>query len=135
MTDKTDWLEAAILDWAFAGTDMPAAPATIYVALHTGDPGDDGTANEIGTSGTGYARQPLDTPGDWSRPSHNEAANAALVTFGPAESDWGDVSHISLWDSQTGGNPLYAGDLDTTRTILTGDRYELDPDDIPVTED
>jgi hypothetical protein len=45
--------------------------------------------------------------------------------FGPADGDWGDISHASLWDSQTGGNAVYVGDLDVTKTILDQDKYEL----------
>jgi hypothetical protein len=134
MTGKGDYLESALIDWAFADSAFPAPPGTIYVGLHTGDPTDDGSANEVPTS-DGYDRAGLANPGDWTITSNNTAANATEARFGPATADWGDISHVTLWDSQTGGNNLYNGGLGSTRTILTDDEARFAAGEITTAED
>jgi hypothetical protein len=124
MTDFANDLEEALIDWAFGGSAFPSVPSDIYVALHTGAPGDDAQANEIPTT-EGYSRQALANPGDWTKTNHDQAENTAVARFGPATADWGDVSHASLWTAETGGLALWAGDLSEARTVLQDDEYEL----------
>jgi hypothetical protein len=57
------------------------------------------------------------------------------VAFGPATSDWGDVSHFTVWDAASGGNNLWNGDLDTTRTILTDDEARFAAGELSFTID
>lgn len=125
MTDFGNYLEAAIIDW-FDGDAFPAAPSDLYVGLHTGAPSDDGSDNEISTSGTGYSRAQLSTSGGLTQPSSDEFANATQLNFGPATVDWGQVSHFSIWDASSGGNALVVADLNTARNILNGDEAKFD---------
>jgi hypothetical protein len=135
MTDFADALEADIIDWVFDGTQFPTPPSDVYVGLHTGAPGDDGASNEISTNSTGYSRTAVPTGSGWNQPSANEASNAGEVAFGPADTDWGDVSHFTVWDSQTGGNCLWTADLGTTRTILTDDEARFAAGELTFTVD
>jgi hypothetical protein len=124
MSDFADYLEAAIIDW-FQGTDMPAAPSSVYVALHTGAPGDDAASNELDDSaGINYSRQEV-LVSDINEVSANKFENGVKVLFGPASGDWGDVSYFSLWDAQSGGNSLIVADVNTTRTVLDGDEAKF----------
>jgi len=131
MTDFANGLEEEIIDWAFNDTAFQTRPTEIYVGLHTGDPGDDASANEVSTT-DGYDRQALANAADWTKTNHDQAENAAKARFGPATADWGDISHASLWTAQTGGTALWQGDLDTVRTVLTDDEYELPSGEIVV---
>ena len=55
MAGFTDYLEDKVLDHVFGGTAY-TAPSTLYVALFTVSPGDDGTGGTE-VSGGAYARQ------------------------------------------------------------------------------
>lgn len=123
MSDFADYLEAEIIDW-FQGIDMPAAPTSVYVALHTGAPSDDASDNELAATGINYNRQELLTS-DINEAAPNKFENGVKVLFGPADGDWGDISYFSIWDAQTGGNPLIVADVNTTRTVLDGDEAKF----------
>jgi len=81
-------------------------PATIYVSLHTGDPGVDGqTANEV--SGGSYARVAVTTTGGTNFSAATTAdpsvtSNANSITFPQATASWGTVTHFGLWRSAAG---------------------------------
>lgn len=83
-----------------------------YLALHTGDPGPDGTANEV--SGAGYARE----PGTYTI-SGNVATLDSDLTFGPAGAAWGTVTHVTIRDS--GGVGLWSGALTAPVQVALGD--------------
>lgn len=132
MSDFTDYMEGIIQDWMSQGVDAPTAPATIYVGLHTADPGEapDGS-NEVAagdysrvgvTAGTGFN---TGTSGDASTFS-----NANLISFSQATSDWGVVSHVSLWDSATAGNAIAAYALNNSKSINTNDTAEFEAGDL-----
>lgn len=131
MTDLTTYLEAKIQEWWADGTAFPAAPSNVYVALHTGDPGNDASANEVAAGD--YSRAET-AAADWSvtgsGPTHVENANE--IQFSTATSDWGTISHVSLWDASTGGNALWQGELDTSRTVNTDDRLVFPVGDFDV---
>ena len=101
------------------------APTNLFVALHTGDPGADGTANEVSTVGTGYARQTL-TPATWSAILGTIAGGdrrveyTALIQFLEATQNWGDISHLSFHTSSTGANLHSSGTLTTAKAVNTG---------------
>lgn len=120
MSDLTDYAETEIRDWMSQGTDPDTAPGNLYVALHTSDPGDspDGST-EVGAGD--YDRVSTTTGTDWNTPGSNDFQNANEISFGTATSNWGTVSHVSLWDAATGGNCLAAFALDSSKTIDTDD--------------
>ena len=136
MTDITTYLENQLQTWWADSSAFDAAPANVYVGLHTGDPGDDASANEVGAAD--YSR--LQTaPADWavSGGAPTNVENAAELQFPEAANDWGTISHVSLWTADVGGggDPLFEGDLTTTRTINTGDRLVFPAGDLDVDVD
>lgn len=113
MAGLSDYLENAIINW-LRGTAMPAAPGTIYVSLHTGDPGEAG-ASEHGATAA-YARVPIVLT---APPS--PVSNTAAVEFPAASANYSaPITHAGLWSALTGGNFLGGGALGTARTITTG---------------
>ena len=99
-------------------------PSALYVALHTADPTDAASANEVSTSSTGYARvqrDPLDA--NWTAASSTDGKtdNAAAITFGTPTGNWGQVTHFSIWDASTSGNMLISGALDAPKNVNVGD--------------
>lgn len=130
MTDFTDFVETEIRDWLSQGTDPIAAPTNLHVALHTSDPGDapDGTTE---VSAGDYSRVSTSTPGDWNTPASNQFDNANEISFGTATSDWGTISHVSLWDgAATSDNALAAYGLDSNKTINTDDEAKFAAGDL-----
>ena len=73
----------------------------VYVSLHTGEPGEDGSAEVLGE---GYARQ---------RVAFGRARDRVSLNDGQTEfPDMPDVSvtHIGLWDAAHGGAFLWGSD-------------------------
>ena len=68
------------------------------IRLHTGNPGANGTANQV--SGGGYAHQAL-AAADWTVNTANGYADLGEVDFGSATAAWGTVSWQSFWDGSS----------------------------------
>lgn len=105
MSDFTSTMESIIADYITQGSGPAAAPDPLYVGLHTGDPGADGTANEV--SATDYTRESTTAGTDWnivSSPEPTTFENANEILFDVAQNSWGSISHVTLWDSETGGS-------------------------------
>ena len=100
MSALTNYGENLALDTLLAGT--------VYIALHTGDPGEDADQNEVTIA--------LDA--DYARKSATFAAGTGPRTLSApvswivdAASAGYTVTHISIWDATTAGNPLFKGPL------------------------
>jgi hypothetical protein len=93
---------------------------TVYIALHTGNPGDTASANEV--SGGGYARQPATFSIDSST---GTAILSGALTFTVDSSL--TLTHISMWSAASGGTASNRQPLTSpvqasgTFTIATGD--------------
>lgn len=121
----SNYTNQAILNSLFGKTSnfgaLGSAP-TMYVALFTTKPGEDGTgATEV--SGGSYAREATAAT-DWNTASNadpSELTNANDIDFGTTTASWGTVVAAGLYDASTGGNFLGAFDLTTSKTIGNGD--------------
>src|SRR6266542_2862435 len=119
MPGFSDYTEAQIRAHVFR-TGTFAKPAALWVALHTADPTDAGTGAEVSTSGTGYGRvqrNPADANWTAAAATDGKTANAAVVTFGTPSGSWGTVTHMGIWDAETGGNLIASGPLALAKTI------------------
>ena len=121
MSDLTDFAEKLLLDWLMTA-GAATRPTAWWVALHTGAPGDNGAASEVG-AGVGYTRQSVTFAAAASPGGTTD--NTTTVTFGPASgAGFGAVTHMSIWDSSAAGNSLWQGTA-TNKTIPSGDKYEF----------
>jgi hypothetical protein len=125
MSAFSNYLEDAIIAWCFTGTTFPTALTTVYVSLHTADPGDTG-ANEV--TGGNYARIGVANAG-WTKTTGGTASatNTADITF-PASGTvtWsGTVTHVGIWSATTAGNFLYGGALSASKTVASGDVFKF----------
>lgn len=112
------FLRNALRDHVYR-TATYSKPATVYISLHTGDPGGTGV-NEV--SGGSYARVAVNTgDANWSASNPGEAANVAVVTFPAPTAAWGITTHVGSWDAPSGGNFLEYGQLAVPKTINNGD--------------
>lgn len=125
MSAFSNYLENKVLDHVFGGVPY-SAPATLYLALYTSDPGDGNTGTEC--SGTSYARQTIaftvvtDT-----------ASNNAAVEFPVAGSSWGTITHVGILDQLTSGNLLAHGALTASKAIASGDVFRVELGDLDIT--
>jgi len=125
----SNYLETEILDHVFGGNAY-TAPSTLYLALFTSNPAEDGSGTEVSTSGTAYARQTVTFT-----VSGNTATTDAAVEFPTATASFGTVSHIGVYDASTAGNLLGYAALTTAKAIDTGDVLRVPAGDLDITLD
>lgn len=127
----SDYLENELLDHVW-GAASYTAPATLYISLHTGDPGETG-ANE--TSGTSYARKDVtNNATNWPAASGGAKANGTTITFAtPGSGGWGTVTYFGIWDAVSSGNFIGGGALSVSKTINEGDTVSFGVGDLDVT--
>lgn len=93
-----------------------SAAGSLYVSIHTGDPGEAGdqTTNEI--SYTGYARVAVARSGAGWTVSTNQVVNAAAITFGQMTAGaGGTATHWAVGISSAGaGKVLYKAPIGTS---------------------
>lgn len=129
MTAFSNFAETLVLTWIFTN-GAATRPTAWYVALHTADPTEVGNVGEL--SGNGYARQAV----TFTAPASGATDNTALLTFGPnTTTNWGSVSHLSVWDAVTAGNCLAKGALSSAVTINVGDSLTIAAGALDITLD
>lgn len=109
----SNYAELAMLN-ALRNTSF--AVAATYIKLHTGDPGEDGTAN----AATNTSRQSV----SFSAASAGSMASSATVTWTNV-STTETYSHWSLWDNSTAGNCLWTGALASSAAVTAGDTFQI----------
>lgn len=129
MPGLSNYLENKLIDHVFRGLAY-SLPANLYVGLHTSDPTDSGTANEI--AGNGYTRVALaPSVSNWlstngasagaSTGTNGQTSNNALIAFPEPSGNWGTVTNFSIYDALTNGNILLSGTLTSAKTVNQGD--------------
>lgn len=111
----SDYAELKILDH-LSGRVLWAKPNNVYVKLHIGDPGEDGT----GFPAVNTTRVLV----GWNAAASGAiSSNAALTwsTITTAET----YSHWSLWDDPSGGNCLWKGELSSPAAVTSGDSFQI----------
>ena len=125
MSAFSNYLENKVLDHVFGGVAY-GAPATLYLALYTSDPGDDNSGTEC--SGTSYARQTIAFT-----VTNDTASNTSAVEFPTAGSAWGTITHVGILDALTSGNLLAHGALTASKTVAQGDVFRVPAGDLDIT--
>lgn len=114
-----------VLDYLFKQTASGAGPTSVYISLHSADPGDDGS-NELASSGA-YARAAYATDTDntthvqWSavdtatNPPYSRMTNLLPVdTFAEATADWNGgfaIQWFGAWTLSAAGVYLFGGQI------------------------
>ncbi len=97
------------------------APAGFFIGLSTADPLADasGLAEPTGN----YARQSI----TFTETSNTSAGiiigNNTASVFGPASTNWGNITHAAIFDAASGGNMIAYGPVAVQRNIVSGDAY------------
>ena len=113
----SNFLEELLLKWVFT-TSTATRPTAWFVALHTGDPGETGAANEVlvGTDAD-YVRKAI-TYADPVADSGQALSNAAVSWTAAVGASNYTVTHVSVHDALTGGNCFMYGALLVARDMV-----------------
>lgn len=142
----SDYLEGAILDFYFKRTTTPfaTAPTTVYVSLHSGDPGDTG-ASELSTGTGSYARASITTDTNNSTNTQFNAkgtsgaastiTNKATITFPTATANWAAATFFGIWDASTAGNLIFTGTITGGVQVNNGNTLSLVDGNITISID
>lgn len=118
----------ALLNSLFGKTSNFGALAsrpTIYVALSSTAPAEDGTNVTEPSSGS-YARVAT-AASDWNAATNADPSvvtNANPISFPAATGNWlssANLTHFALYDAPTSGNFLGMGALSVAKPVLNGD--------------
>ena len=140
--NASNYLENELLDHVLGEGSRDYTPTTLFVGLFSNSGGGAATALESGTnstSGTGnfgfyeinngsYARQAV----NFNAASSGSATNNGAVTFPQATADYDSagsqgntVTHIGIMDASTGNNVIFFGALSTSKTVTSGDVFQI----------
>jgi len=131
LSAASNYLENKLLDHTLRYSSAPYTGAsTVYLALfnntstNTAANLEAGTlTDETSTSGTAYARKAV----TFAAASSGSSATNATVTFDAATANWGTITHVAVMDGGTAGagNVLFWGAVTTSKTIETGDTFQV----------
>lgn len=118
------------------GTLSGTGNANLYVALHTGDPGEGGSQTTSECAYGSYARQGVVRSGSGWTVSGATVQNAATISFPECTSGSETVTHVSIGTLVSGaGQILYSGALNASRSVSTGITLQFAAGALTVTED
>ncbi len=119
-----------------SGLQNSATAGSLYVALHTGDPGEGGNATTSESAYGSYARQAVARSGAGWTVSGNSVSNTALVQFPECTSGSETISHVSITTASSGTSKLlYKGALTASRSVSSGIQPQFAIGALSVTED
>lgn len=118
------------------GLQNSATAGSLYVALHTADPGEAGTAATNETAYTNYARVAVArTVGGWTV-SGNTATNAGQITFPQCGASGATITHVSITTASSGTSKiLYSGALNSSLAVALNITPLFAASGLTVTED
>ena len=122
--------------WANIADNAASAPLTsLYISLHTADPGTGNSQATNETSYTNYTRiAVVRTSGGWTVAT-NTAVNAALVQFPQCGATGATLTFVAIGTAASGaGNVLYSGSLNSALTVANGIQPQFSASALTVTE-
>ena len=133
---RTIYLANELLGNMFNGSTPYTYPSTLYIALFTVAPADNGTG---GTEcpDSSYARYPVAIPGspaNFTTASGGSVANAVAFPIYTPSSSTASLVAVGIYDALTSGHLLYAGTLSGSVTPVLGTPYGFPIGDLVVSE-
>jgi hypothetical protein len=128
----TNAAEQAFLDLLFqnanwanigdaTGLRGSSANGSLYISLHTADPGEAGDQTTNETSYTSYARAAVNRdPDNWVR-STSTVSNNTTISFAQCTGGVSSITHFGIGTSSTGsGGLIMKGNLTATLAVSAG---------------
>jgi hypothetical protein len=129
---KSNTFENALLLLVFNNTNIAnvgdatglrgsSTAGSLYVALHTADPGEAGTQSTSEATYTSYARVAVVRSGSGWVVTGNTVNPAATISFPTATGGSNTITHFSVGLASTGANPiLYKGTVAPNIAVSSG---------------
>ena len=119
-----------------AGIQNSAAAGSLYVSLHTADPGEAGDQTTNEAAYTSYARVAVARSGAGWTVSGAAVSNFALVQFPQCTGGSETLQYVGIGTDASGaGKLLYSGALASPLSVSSGIQPQFAAGDIDVTED
>ena len=96
MSSKSNALKNQIVALVFNGTALPWSNGSLYVALHTADPGANGDQTTNEATYTGYERVTVARDGGGWAVTGNQTSNAVEVVFPECGGGSNTITHVSV---------------------------------------
>lgn len=94
---------------------------SLYVSLHTADPGESGSQTSNETSYTNYARVAVARSGSGWTVSGSNTSNTSTVSFPTCGATGATITHFGIGtDSSGSGNLLFSGALTASLSVSNG---------------
>ena len=107
-----------------------------YIALHTADPGEAGTAITSECAYGSYARVAVTAATGFSAASLGATANTGLIQFPECTSGSETITHVSIVTTASGaGQIIYSNALTASRAVSSGIQPQFAIGSITVQED
>lgn len=144
---KGNTFETDLLSLIFNNTDAAligdatglrgsSTEGSLYVALHTGDPGEAGNQTTSEAAYGSYARVAVARSGAGWTVTGNAVTNAALIQFPQCSSGSETETHFSIGTASSGtGKILYKGALSASLAVSSGIQPQFGAGDLDGTED
>lgn len=131
-TRTLNWMRGVANGATSPAAGMPAAPATLYISLHSADPGMNGTSADV-TANISAARGSIaaanwsapSTPTPWTPATGFQISNTAEAAITASAIGSATVSYFGLWDAATSGNFLQYGQLANPLVVAVGDSVKF----------
>lgn len=119
------------------GIQNSAAAGSLYLALHTADPGEAGNQTTSECAYTSYDRVAVARSGAGWTVATNTATNFALAQFPECTGGSETITYVSIGTSAypTAGVILYSGALTAPRSVSSGIQPQFAATNLTVTED
>lgn len=110
---------------ANAALDGTAIPSALYVKLHTGNPGTNGTSN----AATETRRIAVSA---WNAASSGTKTNSAICQLSGAAATE-SITHVSLWSASSGGTCWFVTALAAPLSVTAGQLIQIDAGALSIT--
>jgi len=130
----SNYAELKMLDHLLGkGARNFTSPATLAVAMASAVSGSEPVTVTEFANANGYVRQAV----TFATASAGNSKNSVLVSFPTATGNQGTCTHIAVFDNLTygAGNLLFYGALTASKTIDTGDTFEIKVNNLTVNLD
>jgi hypothetical protein len=112
------------------------AAGSLFISLHTADPGEAGDQTTSEATFTGYARQGVARSGAGWTVSGNQVQNAATIAFPQCTAGTNTITHFGIGTALSGaGKLLYKGALTASLNVSNGITVQFNTNQLTVTED
>lgn len=119
-----------------SGIQPSAGAGSLYISLHTADPGEAGDQTTNEATYTSYARVAVARSGAGWTVSANAVSNAGAINFPQATGGSNTITHFAVGTAASGGGKiLYSGALTSSLAVSNGITPSFAIGDLDITED